>query len=571
MILLQGIYNFLKFVIREISSMLIKFIFFIFLIILAFNYFSKTKKSPVTTKTYLKVDLSKEFKDTFIQSPLSLSPNSLNFYQLLNRVSASKDDDNILGIILFLDGNTLNRTQIGELGECLKKFKATNKPIYSYSAYMDNNTLLLSSYSTESIMPPSESTAVNITGYIKDLPYYKDLTEKLGIEVNVVHVGDFKTYGENYTRSEMSPENRLDLKRILNKGYSFFIEDISKNLSFDIEKFNTLTLSGDLMGESSSILNKNKLITSLAYWENFKKEKKIESLTEIGDYSLPKERLSKNQIAIIYAEGEINYSSSRNPTSNTITPDKIIPILEKVEKDKNIKGVILRVNSPGGSALASDIIYNSVKKMTKPVYVSIGSVAASGGYYISTAATKIFANKDSITGSIGVVSLIPNFKKLSEKVGVNIEGISLGKFADLYSLTAEMTPERKEKIYNSNLKVYNEFLNKVAYGRNLPLNDVEKIAQGKVWLGEEAINIGLVDSIGGINTTIETLASDLNIQENYSVTEIPYEEDFKSMFESNFFPIQTLLNLRLLDKSDLMKTLIKEDELLFKPILYMSF
>ncbi|MEG0747766.1 MAG: signal peptide peptidase SppA, partial [Cetobacterium sp.] len=450
-------------------------------------------------------------------------------------------------------------------------FKESKKPIYSYTTSMDNNTLLLSSYSTESIMPPSESTTVNITGYVKDLPYFKDLTEKLGVDVNVIHVGDFKTYGENYTRKEMSPENRQDLKRVLDKGYTLFSEDISKNLSIDINKFNSLTLSGDLMGESSSILNKNKLISSLTYWENFKKDKNIESLTEIQDYQLPKKSLSKNQIAIIYAEGEINYTDSKTPTSSTITPEKIIPILEKVDKDDKIKGVILRVNSPGGSALASDIIYNSIKKMSKPVYVSIGSVAASGGYYISTAATKIFANKDSITGSIGVVSLIPNFKKLSEKVGVNFEEVSLGKFSDLYSLTADMTPEKKEKIYKSNLKVYNEFLNKVAYGRNLPLSEVEKIAQGKIWLGEEAINIGLVNSIGGIDTTIKTLATDLNIKDNYSIVEVPYEENLKSMFESNFLPIQTLLNFRDLSKGEVVKKIVKEDELLFKPILYMSF
>lgn len=571
MFILKYIFDFLKFIIREISSMIIKFIFFIVIVVVAINYFSKTKKTPVATKAYLKVDLSNEFKENFIQTPLNFKPDSTNFYQLLNKVYSSKDDANVLGLVLFLDGNTLSRTQISELGEVLNEFKESKKPIYSYTTSMDNSNLLLSSYSTESIMPPSESTTVNITGYVKDLPYFKDLTEKLGVDVNVIHVGDFKTYGENYTRKEMSPENRQDLKRVLDKGYTLFSEDISRNLSIDINKFNALALSGDLMGESSSILNKNKLISSLTYWENFKKDKNIESLIEIENYQPSKKSFSKNQIAIIYAEGEINYSDSKNPTSVAITPEKIIPILEKADKDDKIKGVILRVNSPGGSALASDIIYNSIKKMTKPVYISIGSVAASGGYYISTAATKIFANKDSITGSIGVVSLIPNFKKLSQKVGVNFEEISLGKFSDLYSLTADMTPEKKEKIYRSNLKVYNEFLNKVAYGRNLPLSEVEKIAQGKIWLGEEALSIGLVNSIGGINTTIETLATDLNIKDNYSVVEIPYEEDLKSMFESNFLPIQTLLNFRNLNKSEVVKKIVKEDELLFKPILYMSF
>lgn len=326
------------------------------------------------------------------------------------------------------------------------------------------------------------------------------------------------------------------------------------------------------MGESSSTLKNNKLISSLKYWEDFKKEREIENITEIENYTPSiKESVSNQKIAIIYADGEISYTASKNPTSSVITPDKFISALDKASKDDSIKGIVIRVNSPGGSALASDIICNSIKNVEKPVYVSIGSVAASGGYYISTAAKKIFADKNSITGSIGVVSLIPNFKELTDKVGVNVNDISLGKFSDLYSLTAPMTPERREKIYSSNLKVYNEFLNKVAYGRNLPLKDVENIAQGKIWLGEEAINNGLIDSIGGINKTIKTLATDLSINDNYSVVEIPYEEDLKSMFESTLLPIQTLFSLKSLTDSKNIKALIENEDMFFKPILYLSF
>ena len=437
---------------------------------------------------------------------------------------------------------------------------------------LDNNSLLISSYTNEIIMPPAASTAVNITGYNKDIPYFKGLTEKLGIDVNVIHVGDFKTYGENYTRSEMSEENRSDLKRILDKSYSFFLEDLSKNRSIEINSLNSTILSGELMGESSESLKKYNLISTLNYWENFKKEKNLENITNIEEY-IPsfKSTISNNKIAIIYADGEINYTSSKNPTASTITPDKFISALEKAEKDDNVKGIVIRVNSPGGSALASDIICNAIKNVEKPIYVSIGNVAASGGYYISTAAKKIFADKNSITGSIGVVSLIPNVKELTNKIGINMNDISYGKYSDLYSLTAPMTPERQEKIYNSNLKVYKEFLNKVAYGRNLPLEEVEKIAQGKVWLGDEAIKIGLIDSIGGINATIKSLATDLKINDNYSVTEISYEEDLKTMFESTVFPIQTFFSFKSLTKSENLKNLIENEDIFFKPILYLSF
>lgn len=572
MFLISWILSFFKFVIREISSMIIKFAFLIFLIILAFSYFDKNKKTPIAKKSYLKIDLSKEYNETLVQSPFNFNSKNINFYQLLNNIAISKNDSNVEGLIIFLDDNSLSRTQISELGEVLNEFKTSHKPIYSYSAMLDNNSLLLSSYSNEVIMPPAASTAVNITGYNKDIPYFKNLTEKLGIDVTVVHVGDFKTYGENYTRDQMSEENRADLKRVLNKSYSFFVDDLAKNLSLDQNTLNSLVLSGDLMGESSSTLKNNKLISSLKYWEDFKKEREIENITEIENYTPSiKESVSNQKIAIIYADGEISYTASKNPTSSVITPDKFISALDKASKDDSIKGIVIRVNSPGGSALASDIICNSIKNVEKPVYVSIGSVAASGGYYISTAAKKIFADKNSITGSIGVVSLIPNFKELTDKVGVNVNDISLGKFSDLYSLTAPMTPERREKIYSSNLKVYNEFLNKVAYGRNLPLKDVENIAQGKIWLGEEAINNGLIDSIGGINKTIKTLATDLSINDNYSVVEIPYEEDLKSMFESTLLPIQTLFSLKSLTDSKNIKALIENEDMFFKPILYLSF
>ena len=572
MFLLRWIFNFLKFIIREISSMIIKFAFLLILIVLAFNYFTKTKKSPFTKKSYLKIDLSKEFNETSIQSPINFNSKSLNFYQLLDNINVAKEDDNVQGIILFLDDNSLSRSQIDELGEVLNEFKTSTKPIYSYGAILDNNSLLISSYTDEIIMPPATSTAVNITGYNKNIPYFKTLTEKLGIDVTVVHVGDFKTYGENYTRSEMSEENRSDLKRILDKSYSFFVEDLSKNTSLDINKLNSLILSGDLMGESSETLKNNNLITSLKYWENFKKEKNIDNIISIENYSpSPKTTISDNKIAIVYADGEISYTSSKNPAASIITPDKFISALEKAEKDNTIKGIVIRVNSPGGSALASDIIWNSINNVKKPVYVSVGNVAASGGYYISTAAKKIFADKNSITGSIGVVSLIPNFKELTDKIGVNMNDISYGKYADLYSLTSPMTPDRQEKMYSSNLKVYNEFLSKVANGRNLPLEEVEKIAQGKIWLGQEAINIGLIDSIGGINKTIKTLASDLEVSDNYSVVEISYEEDLKSMFESTLFPIQTFFNFKSLTESENIKKLIENEEVFFKPILYLSF
>ncbi|MGL6024764.1 MAG: S49 family peptidase, partial [Cetobacterium sp.] len=368
MIIFKWLLYFIKFIIKEISSMIIKIAFFLFLGVLIFNYFSKTKKVSVSKKSYLKIDFSNSFDETLVQNPFSFNSNSINFYQLLKKIKSAKDDSNVEGLILFLDNNTLSKNQISELGEVLIEFKDIQKPIYSYGAIIDNNSLLLSSYSTESLMPPSASTSVNVTGYNKNIPYFKNLTDKLGVDINVIHVGDFKTYGENYTRNEMSEENRSDLKRILDKSYSYFIEDLSKNLSLDSSKINEIILNGDLMGESSHSLEKNKLINTLQYWEKFKKEKNIENITDIENYlSNANNSSSNNKIAIVYADGEINYNMSKNPSSNNISPDVFIDTLEKASKDDNVKGIVIRVNSPGGSALASDIIYDSIKNIEKPV------------------------------------------------------------------------------------------------------------------------------------------------------------------------------------------------------------
>ena len=572
MFILKWIFNFIKFIIREIFSLIIKLGFIVLIIFLAFYYFDKKEKTVVHTKSFLKLDLSKEFNENLVLTPFNLKNDGINFYQLLKKIKLSESDNDIEGIIIFTDNNTLNKPQIAELGKVLDNFKLSNKPIYSYGTIMDNNTLLISSYSTESIMPPSASTMVNVTGYNKELPYYKGLADKLGIDVNVIHVGDFKTYGENYTRENISEENKADLTRILDKIYLSSVKNISNNLKINETNLNELILSGEFMGESSLALKNENLISTLNYWENFKNEKNIKSFTDIEAYSpIDKLPISNNKIAIIYADGDISYSPSKGLSSSGITPKKIIDALDKAEKNDNVKGIVIRINSPGGSALASDIIYNSVKNITKPVYISIGSIAASGGYYIASAGNKIFADNNSITGSIGVVSLIPTFNELTNKLGVNFDEITLGKYANLYSLTESMTPERKEKIYSTSLRVYNEFKQKVATGRHLSLEEVEKLAQGKVWLGEEAIHNGLIDSIGGINDTIESLSKDLNISEDYSVIEISYEESLRSMFESSILPFQTLFNFNLFKSSENLKNMIKNEELLFKPILYTNF
>lgn len=566
MFILRAIFRFIKFVIREIFSFIIKFSLIILIGFSIFSYYMKSTPPALPKDTYLEIDLGAKYNESIIESPLSFEENSMTFYQLLKKIELAKDDSQIKGIILKLDGLSLSRNQISELGKILNEFKSTEKPIYSYGVAMDNNTLLMSSYSTKSIMPPTASSIANVTGYSRELPYYKNLADKFGIEFNVINVGDFKSFGENFKKENISPEHKENLQRIFNKSYSYFIEDFSKNKNLDKNIFSENVLAGKFMGESSKILFENKLISELNYFENLKE---LEPRVTIQNY-FPKIKISKNKIALIYADGEITYSPTRSLKQN-ITPENLISQLEKAEEDENIKGVVLRVNSPGGSALASDIIHNYVKNMKKPVYISIGEVAASGGYYISVGGDKIFSSKESLTGSIGVVSLIPNFEKLSKKIGINMNEISMGKYSDLYSLTSPFTEEKKEKLYKANLDVYNEFLEKVSEGRKMSKEEVHKIAQGQVWLGGEALENGLVDFEGGVMDTVYKLAEDLNLKDDFTVEEFSTKESIGELVSSYTSIIENFNLKTISNPENYLNNFEVNEEFFLKPITYFSF
>ena len=567
--ILRFISKIVKFILREICSFAIKLGLIFVILLFVLTIFLKSQKKEIIKSAYLKIDLSKEYTDPATVIPFNLDAGDINFYTLMTKINMAKVDKEIKGLVLFLDGNSLSRTKVTELIEVLKDFKASNKPIYSYATMLNNNSLLLSSISTEFYMPPSATTTVNITGYYKSLPYYKELADKIGVDFNVIHVGDFKTFGENYVRKEISNENRADLTRILDKSFDIYTDEYSTNANVSETRIRNLIITGELMGVSSLALKDSHLIKNLDYWENVKKDKKIDKIYDIAEYHNLNMVQQKDKIAVVYAVGDIESSLSKEPKFLSITSSKLIEALKKAEKASDVKGIVLRVNSPGGSALESNIIYNYIKNMKKPVYVSIGDVSASGGYYISVAGKKIFANSASITGSIGVVSLIPNFEKLSKKIGVNFNELSLGKYADLYSLTTEMDESRRQRIYDTSLKVYDEFKRIVSENRNIPIEKVENIAQGKIWLGEEAKEIGLIDEIGSLNDTIFTLAKDLKL-EKYSIVEVPIQKSLSSYVRTMLFSTR-LQFLSVLFMEDKKLEKIVDKELFFKPTLYLSY
>lgn len=567
------IFGTIFFIIKEIFSFLIKgFLFLIILLGLSsviLNEFFKKDSIIIENESYVEVDLAREFREKNKNLPEILKNEDINFYSLLKTFDSIEKDDKVKGVVLKLDNLTLNRGQIEELSEKLTSLKAKNKTVYSYMTSVDNRNYSLATKSSEIFMPPVMSANVNITGYYAEMMYYKNLADRLGIKVNVVHVGDYKSYGEQYVKDKMSPEYRENMERLLNKVYDNFVENISEDRKLNRNLINERILDGDLMVSEPYQLKKLGMVDELMYYEQIKEflgEKKIVSLEKYTQYVQSTKKLNRKnseKIAIIYAEGTILMGEEPRNLSDQLTPNVILSELDKALKDKNIKGIVLRVNSPGGSALASAIINNKIKEVNKkkPVYVSIGGVAASGGYYISADAKKIFADRGSLTGSIGVVSLIPNIKELVGKIDINVEELKKGEYADIYSLTNEVNKDKLDKIYASNLKVYDEFLNVVSEGRELDREYVHSIAQGKVWLGEEALNLKLVDEIGGIETAINGLAKDLNLN-NYDIVEISESLNYNSLLKK-YLPLMKL--------SEKIQSTFIEKELYFKSLYYFPY
>lgn len=574
--IIKWILNFLKkivlFIVKEFFSFFIKLFLFLTIIIILFSVFNKKDEINKNKKTniYVSIDLSQDFKEKATQENI-IDEKKLNFYSLINNLKDMQFNENVKGLLFKLDNLALDYAQIEELSKELKNIKMNkNFEIVAYMEEANRKNLYLASFADKIYMPKTHSTVVNIYPYFKESFYKKKFLEKLGVKVNIVNTGSYKSYGEDFASDEMSSEAREDTTRILNENYQNFLDVVSENFNYSRNKLDEIIKNGELVAASSQDLFEKKLISDYMYWDELlrkiDREKIINLLEYEKDYkiasSIPS---SSNKIYIVALEGEIIQSDEEIFNGMFIASQPIINTLDRLEKDESVKGLILRINSPGGSALTSDKINNRIKEFVKkkPVYVSMGGVAASGGYYIASNATKIFADENTITGSIGVVSMIPNFSDLLNKAGVKSQKITEGKFADLYSSDA-MTEEKYNKILNSNLKVYDDFLNEVSSGRRIPREKLEKIAEGRIWTGREAVQIGLVDKIGSLSDTFFDMVNDLGLGENYTAIFLEDEFDLKNIYKKYSKYLKT-------DKMELIKKEIYNDNLYNKPIMYMPY
>lgn len=572
--ILHYLKRFILFVIKEVLSFFIKLFLFLFIVGIIISAviknFEKKPTVAIKDKAYILINLADSYNERLLKSNL-FEDDSISFYTLLQSVENASYDDRVEGIILKMNGDSLSYAQSEELAHELSMARAADKKIIAYFENVGRKNYYLASYANEIYMPSANSTNVNIYPYFREEFYIKKLADKFGVKFNIIHVGDYKSYMENLASSTMSKEAREDTVRILDKNYNNFLDIVSLNRKLNRDDLDKIIKDGDLVAASSVDLMNNKLIDKYAYWDNIISmvggKDKIITIQDYTKNYYKEENLesSNNVVYVIPLEGDIIESETE-----VFAGEENINVAETLEKlniakeNDKIKAVVLRINSPGGSALTSDIIAEKIKELAseKPVYVSMSSVAASGGYYISANADKIFVDRNTITGSIGVVSILPDFSKLITDNGVNIEKISEGEYSDLYS-SDTFTEKKYNKIYNSNLKVYDDFLNVVSKARKIDKEKLKTIAEGRIWTGEEAVKIGLADEIGGLNEAIYGIAED-NDMDEYSIVVA------KDKFELGNIYKKYLRYIKM-DTKDLIKEKIFKDYLYNKPVTYLPY
>ena len=572
--ILHYLKKFILFIIKEIFSFFIKlFLFLLVMGVIIGLIFKSIEEKPqvvIKDKAYVVIDLANSYKERSLSSSL-FEDDSINFYNLLTNIKNLSFDDKVLGVVLKLNSNSLSYAQSEELAQELSMLRGADKKVIAYFENVNRKNYHLASYADEIYMPSANSTSVNIYPYFREEFYTKKLSDKFGVKFNIIHVGDYKSYQENLAKDTMSKEAREDSTRILNLNYENFLDIVSLNRKLNRDDLDKIIKDGDLVAASSIDLFNNKLIDKYSYWDNLVTllggKDKLISIQDYAKNYYQEATLddSDNIVYVIPLEGDIVEAQTEIFSGEAnINVNETIAKLNTAKENKKIKAVVLRVNSPGGSALTSDIIAEKVKELAseKPVYVSMSSVAASGGYYISANANKIYVDRNTVTGSVGVVSVLVDYSSLLKDNGVNVEKISEGEYSDLYSADT-FTEKKYNKIYNSNLKVYEDFLNVVSKGRKIDKERLKELAEGRVWTGTEAVKNGLADEIGGLYSTIYAITEDNNI-DDYTVVLAKDKVEIGNIYKKYSRYIK-------MDKKDLIKTTVFKDYLYNKPVTYLPY
>ena len=534
--------DFLKFTLASIVGIILSslMLMFIGIGIIQMAVSSTEKEVNVKNNSLLVLKFEGEIVDRAVDNPFdninipgipSMSKIGLN--QIIKNISKAKKDDRIEGILLNLSSLNTGLASLREIRNALIDYKDSSNFIIAYAESYSQGSYYLASVADEIYVQPEGN--FQFSGIGANIMFYTGLLEKMGIEPQVIRHGKFKSAVEPFLLKKMSEENRLQTSTFMNSIWETILEDISASKNIPVEKLqgfadNTVISSAKKaveLGFITKTMYREDLVLHLKEKLGIKATKEIETLS-LKDYnSVPepnKTKLSRNKIAVIYAEGAIESGENGD---GTIGSETILQAFRKARKDSAIKAIVFRVNSPGGSALASDVIWHEVKlaKAVKPVVVSMGNYAASGGYYIACPADSIFADPMTITGSIGVFGLLFNAQELlNDKLNLYFDGVKTAKHADMGSIDKPLSDDQKAIIQNSVEEVYETFITHVSNGRDIEKTRVDEIGQGRVWSGKNAIEINLIDAFGGLTRSTFSAATMANIADDYRIVEYPKQK-----------------------------------------------
>lgn len=534
-------------------SIIIVIVIFVAFITIAISSIDSDKTTVVSNNSVLFLNLDQAITERTPKNPFGNLPivggeekDGIGLNDLLKAIARAKTDDNIKCIYLNVSSPNAGFATMREVRNALIDFKKSGKQIISYSEVYTQGAYYLASASNKVYLNPEGS--LEFKGFSSELTFFKGTLEKIGVEMQVIRVGNYKSAVEPFILDKMSDYNRKQVTAYVGGLYNTFLTDIADTRKLQKDSLYAVADNYKIREPQDAV--NFKMIDGLKYKDQILEElkglsgrSKKENIISVSINDYVKNNTStgsgKDKVAIIYANGEITGGEG---SDNAIGSERISRAIRKARLDDDIKAIVLRVNSPGGSALASDVIWREVvlTKKVKPVIASFGDVAASGGYYIGCAADSIFVQPNTITGSIGVFGIIPNFQNLmTNKLGITFDGVKTGKYADIMATNRPMTPGERFIIQSELNRIYSGFVSRVADGRKKSKAYIDSIGGGHVWIGTDAVQIGLADRIGSFNDAIKAAAKKAKLKD-YKVVEYPDVIDpLKSLLEESTDKIKT--------------------------------
>ncbi len=538
-------------------------------------------QDEISSNSILNLDLDKNVYDNIpvtqeFEEILGVSPEIIKFLDLINAIELASDNENIKGINLKSQSPKMGWSQALTIRKSLQKFKDKGKFIYCYGDFFSQKGYYLASVSDSIFLNPMGN--IELRGLGAEVLYYKDLQEKYGFKMEVVRHGKYKSAVEPYLDDKMSDANRNQIKSLLSSIWDGIGSQIKLSRKISSVDFNKIVDDLDATFPENAHGNNiiDGIISKTQYQHNLKKVLGIESDEKLNNVSYMQMKNSynskkgtRNQIAVIYAQGPIIYGEGND---SNIGQEIFSKTIRKIKKSKRVKAVVLRIDSPGGVALTSEIIWDELieLKKEKPIVVSMGNVAASGGYYLSTVADKVFANDFTITGSIGVFAMVPNIAEFSKRIGINAEQVETNKNSIFYTPFEKPTQKFQLDVKKNIENIYEMFKKRVSDGRNISMNEVEALAQGRVWSGEQALKNGLANEEGDIKDAINAAAELADLGNDFNITSYPKIEPEINDILSLMIPFNSSISEFLNATTDLDPVIQSISNKEKKPIIFTS-